>query len=71
MAESKGMSMVGNSWYGHDHLICRGLSAHHCRRIHKSKYNDDDTCSSPKEKNRKKARSKSRTRAMFGLKPGS
>ncbi|KAM4054998.1 cell cycle inhibitor Nif1 [Hirsutella rhossiliensis] len=39
--------------------------------IHKSKYNEGDNGSSPKEKNRKKARSKSRTRAMFGLKPGS
>ncbi|KAF4505066.1 hypothetical protein G6O67_007055 [Ophiocordyceps sinensis] len=39
--------------------------------IHKSKYNEEDHGSSPKEKNKKKARSKSRTRAMFGLKPGS
>lgn len=38
-----------------------------CKRIHKAKYNDDETVSPKKDK--KKARSKSRTRAMFGLKP--
>lgn len=34
--------------------------------IHKAKYNDDDKASP--EKSKKKARSKSRTRTMFGLK---
>lgn len=40
-------------------------------RIHKAKYLEDetDTQKSPK-KDKKKARSKSRTRAMFGLRSG-
>ncbi|KJZ73624.1 hypothetical protein HIM_06957 [Hirsutella minnesotensis 3608] len=38
--------------------------------IHKSKYNDSGKDASPKEKGKKKARSKSRTRAIFGLKSG-
>lgn len=39
--------------------------------IHKAKYNEDGDAASPKDKSRTKARSKSRTRAMFGLKQGS
>ncbi|KAI6783749.1 uncharacterized protein J7T54_001625 [Emericellopsis cladophorae] len=52
MAEAKGMSMVGNSW------------------IHKPKYMEDDSSSTAKspKRDKKKSRSKSRTRAMFGLK---
>ncbi|KAG9257879.1 putative cell cycle inhibitor Nif1 [Emericellopsis atlantica] len=52
MAEAKGMSMVGNSW------------------IHKPKYTEDDSSSTAKspKRDKKKSRSKSRTRAMFGLK---
>lgn len=52
MAEAKGMSMVGNSW------------------IHKAKYMDDeDAPSKPSAEDKKsRARSKSRSRAMFGKK---
>ncbi|PFH60774.1 hypothetical protein XA68_10339 [Ophiocordyceps unilateralis] len=39
--------------------------------IHKAKYNDDGDDASPKDRSKNKARSKSRTRAMFGLKQGS
>jgi hypothetical protein len=76
MAEAKGMSMVGNSWYVH--LLSQipfdaqtGGVLTRCYRIHKAKYLEDDTDSqkSPK-KDKKKARSKSRTRAMFGLRSG-
>lgn len=65
MAEAKGMSMVGNSWYVNPPIYTskRLLTP---VRIHKPKYMEDDK-ESPK-KDKKKARSKSRTRTMFGLK---
>ncbi|KAF3074834.1 Protein DSF2 [Trichoderma lentiforme] len=52
MAEAKGMSMVGNSW------------------IHKAKYMDDEDAppKPPAEDKKSRARSKSRSRAMFGKK---
>ena len=48
------MSMVGNSW------------------IHKSKYNEDDDSERGRKdggNSKKKARSKSRTRSIFGRRP--
>lgn len=63
-AESKGMSMVGNSWYV-TQVKPQGIHRIDLtfRRIHKSKYNDDS-------KELKKVRSKSRTRNIFGIKTG-
>ena len=70
MAEAKGMSMVGNSWYVIHVLdyIIDDDRTNHCFRIHKSKYADDSEKSNKKDK--KKGRSKSRTRTMFGLRSG-
>jgi TPR repeat protein len=66
MAEAKGMSMVGNSWYVSHSLHVVGPNAHFLSRIHKSKYQDDKS-SVKSDAKTKKARSKSRTRNIFGL----
>jgi TPR repeat protein len=63
LAESKGISMVGNSWCV---LLCNVreqlLTLH---RIYKNKYKDNDQDIAT-EVSGKKTRNKSRTRTMFG-----
>lgn len=80
MAEARGMSMVGNSWYAPSllRIIAHELQLTHVNRIHKAKYNDvDDKPHENSDRGRgagkvgvpekeKKSRDKSRTRTIFG-----
>lgn len=77
-AEAKGMSMVGNSWYVLPRqsltmpTIVLHLTFFPPARIYKSKYNDDkESIKSPKFSKEEKARSKSRSRNIFGMKHSS
>lgn len=71
MAETKGMSTVGNSWYSRTTCAVVDLGLTLCR-IHKPKYaNDADErqSRSPKQDtSEKKPRDKSKTRTIFGRK---
>lgn len=79
LAESKGVNMVGNSWYvpGSFSFFCcilfwrqRRLMKHTCR-IYKEKYMSEDKSSASKLRHKptntsdKKSRNKSRTRSIF------
>lgn len=79
MAEQKGVSMVGNSWFVYSPALLFGFrcaAADSTNRIYKDKYKDEHenevtrsrppTMSSPGQE--KKRRDKSRTRSIFGRK---
>lgn len=75
MAESKGISMVGNSWYVFPSLFCFGFlpGADQLYRIYKPKYADDShdrpaRSATPLAVEKKTPRDKSRTRTIFGRK---
>ena len=65
LAESKGISMVGNSWYLQISVSVDIILTND--RIYKSKYKDDNGDNEPKRSPDKKNRSRSRTRSIFRL----
>jgi TPR repeat protein len=75
MAEKKGISMVGNSWYvltNHAHNLFRSLADSYLR-IYKSKYKDDEgsthqALQKDKTTSPGKKAGKSQTRSLFGRK---